>query len=143
MTRKRVQLHFAKPSRVRPEFKDECDINRIVRNYSRTGVLPQIQKVAGQYADVSSIMSFEDAYNFTQNALSSFMELPAEIREAFDNNPGKFLAAAEDPQQRKFIEMGLVAPSDASKGSPPPSTKATPKTPSKGAPAPSENAPTE
>ena len=47
----RVQIAFPGPGKTRQSFKDECDINRIVDTYARTGIVNHIPRVAPQYGD--------------------------------------------------------------------------------------------
>lgn len=89
--------------------KDECDINVIVKRYLRTGELPGVRQ--GVYADISGLTDLRDAIHMVNDAEQAFMELPAELRREFDNDPTKLVEFAADPRNRdRAIELGLVDP---------------------------------
>lgn len=89
--------------------KDECDINFIVNRYMRTGVLPAANH--GVYADISEIGDLRESLEQVQFAQEAFMELPAEVRKYFDNDPVKLVEFAQDPRNHeKAIELGLAPP---------------------------------
>lgn len=46
---------FTDPSLTRGSFKDECDVNRIVANYRRTGLINHVGKRTPQYGDAPEI----------------------------------------------------------------------------------------
>ncbi|AXH77433.1 MAG: internal scaffolding protein [Microviridae sp.] len=87
--------------------KDECDINVIVRKYLRTGELPGLRQ--GVYADLSGMVGLQDALHMVNEAEQAFMELPAEVRRYFDNDPVKLVEFASDSKNlEKAIELGLA-----------------------------------
>ena len=47
----RVTVAFPEAGKTRQSFKDECDINRIVDTYARTGMVNHLPRVAPQYGD--------------------------------------------------------------------------------------------
>ena len=47
----RVTVAFPEVGKTRQSFKDECDINRIVDTYARTGIVNHVPRVAPQYGD--------------------------------------------------------------------------------------------
>jgi len=88
--------------------KDACDINVIVENFAKTGLLPGAAGVPA-YGDFSeATVSFQEAHNIVINAQNAFNALPAKIRKEFDNDPGKFLDFVDDPKNAdELIKMGL------------------------------------
>lgn len=87
--------------------KDECDINVIVNKYLRTGEMPGVRQ--GVYADISEMVDLRDAIHMVNDAQQSFMELPANVREFFRNDPTALVEFAADPRNRdKAIELGLI-----------------------------------
>lgn len=98
-------------------FKDECDINNILKKYEKTGILEHRAKYEGQYADVTGTVDYQTALNTVRDAEAAFMSLPASIRTEFENDPHEFLEFAQNPENEEaLIEMGLATPkrSDAS-----------------------------
>ena len=57
----RVSIAFPEIGKTRQSFKDECDINRIVDTYARTGMVNHIVRVAPQYGDIPEQTLFEAA----------------------------------------------------------------------------------
>lgn len=98
-------------------FKDECDINVIVHRFGLTGELPQGLRLP-TYGDYTGIFDFQTAMNAIREANVNFMQLPAEIRARFDNDPQKYLQFCEeavqaDPKSAKHmeaVELGLITP---------------------------------
>ena len=91
----RVQLEFAEGSgRTRPEFKDEADVNNIMKRFEKTGLIDHVATYQGQYGDfTTSVEDYHGALNLALRAEAMFASLPAKVRRHFDNDPGKFLAA--------------------------------------------------
>lgn len=115
----KIRLPYGKPAKVaiattgetltQQHFKDQCDINNIMRRYEKTGQIDFLQANPGVYDDVSDIVDYQEALNIQIAAESAFMALPSKLRKDFDNDPGKFLAFAHDEKNReKMIEYGLI-----------------------------------
>lgn len=104
-------ISFPEKSRfTRQEFKDESDINTIMRRYLRTGELPHVNTLAPQYFDASPI-DFQGHMQVIAEAKSLFAQLPASIRSRFYNNPGQFVDFCSDPANRtELAHMGLLSP---------------------------------
>lgn len=91
-------------------FKDECDINTIVRRFGLTGELPQDYQMP-QSGDFTGISDYHSAVNAVRAAEEAFMLVPAEIRARFANDPGKFMAFFDDPANRdEGLRLGLLQP---------------------------------
>lgn len=85
-----------------------CDINLIMKNYDRTGLLPQAVKEA-VFMDVSEVGDFRTALAVIQTAQEGFMRLPAVVRAEFRNDPAEFVDFCSDPGNRaRLVELGLV-----------------------------------
>lgn len=97
-----------KPSKTRQEFAQECDINTIMGRYAVTGVLDYVNKHQPTFEDVSAL-DFTTAMETVAAARSAFYDLPANVRDRFDNEPAFMLGFLENPQNRKEAEeLGLV-----------------------------------
>lgn len=106
--KRRVVQKFAPEGRTKQSFKAECDINNIMARYQRTGVLDFLAKHEGRYADVSGL-DFQTAQDLIVGAKAMFMDLPAKVRSKFENDPGKFLAFMDDPENtQEAIRLGLA-----------------------------------
>lgn len=96
--------------RTKQSFKDECDINVLVKRFAKTGVIMQRTTVPlrGDFTDVMDFRGMQDALNA---ARASFMSLSSDVRERFGHNPEKFIKWTLDkenlPELRK---LGLAKP---------------------------------
>lgn len=58
----RVQVRFDQDEGgAKQSFKDECDINRIVDSYARTGIVNHVARRRPEYGDAPDIDAFEAA----------------------------------------------------------------------------------
>ncbi|AXH75173.1 MAG: internal scaffolding protein [Microviridae sp.] len=106
--RRRVyQPHGSEPSATKQEFKDDCDINNILRKYQRTGALNHFAKYAGTYGDFSP-RDLQESYDLLKRAQAMFDELPSSIRKEVATPEG-FLSFVQNPDNKKrMAELGLV-----------------------------------
>lgn len=99
------------PSMTAQEFKKECDINNIMKKYSKTGAISHLAKHGANYGIANSV-SFHDAMNLVSTATSMFEELPANIKDKFRHDPGAFFDFVNDPNNLdEARELGLAEPS--------------------------------
>lgn len=90
-------------------FKDECDINNIMRKYERTGVLDHVGMSVPQYGEYMGSLSYQESLNAILYAQDQFSALPAELRERFGNDPAQLLAFMEDSKNLdEAVKLGLV-----------------------------------
>lgn len=121
--REPVRLVCPEPSLAVQASKDECDINVIIKKYMKTGELPEQRQMI--YADISQFTDLRDALHLVNDAEQLFMELPAEIRRRFDNDPVKLVAFAQDPANNaEAIKLGLAK--EVQKAPPQPATTTQP-----------------
>lgn len=98
-------------------FKDECDINTIVRRFGITGQLPKGVRMP-TFGDFSEVTDFASAMNAIALANEAFDTMPAEIRTRFQNDPQKFLEfTSNDANYTEAEKMGLVKAKSLSGGS--------------------------
>ena len=103
-----AKLVFTSPSRTKQSFRDECDINNILRQFNVTGQLPS-GSVQPQYGDFSGITDYQSALNAVMAAQDSFLQLPAKIRAKFDNDPALFVEFASDEANKDEMKaLGLL-----------------------------------
>lgn len=101
------------PSMTKQGHKDECDINKILKQYRVTGVINHISAHArqGAYEDLPDPIDFQEALNMVQAAETAFATLPAKVRDRFQNDPIGFLEFTSDPKNAKeMAELGLTTP---------------------------------
>jgi len=105
--KRKISLNFSGEGRTKQSFKDECDINRIMSRYYKTGLLEHVQTAVAQYLDVTGA-DFQDAQNLVAGANSMFHMLPSHVRTKFENSPAKFLEFMENPANaQEAISLGL------------------------------------
>jgi len=103
-------LHCEDATLAQQQFKDECDINNILRQFNITGQLPD-STLSPRYGDFSGISDYKTALDRVIAADEEFMNLPATIRARFDNEPANLIEFLNDDQNRSEAEkLGLVEP---------------------------------
>lgn len=103
-------LKCVKKTRTQQQFKEETDINTIVRRFGLTGKLPENTRIP-EYADYEGVFDFQTALNAVMDAEKAFMMVPSNIRREFDNDPGKFLEFCENKENLpKLREWKLAKP---------------------------------
>lgn len=109
--RVRVLKTFSKASRTKQAFKDECDINRVMKKYEKTGVITHVNRFSGRYGDFISAPDYQAACNAVLAAQDMFMTLPSKVRARFENDPRAFLEFAQNPDNvDEMRELGLLKP---------------------------------
>ena len=71
-------------------FKDECDINNIVRRFGVTGQMP-VADMRAMYGEFDTITDYQSALNKVMDADKAFMTVPSDIRARFNNNPAEYM----------------------------------------------------
>lgn len=88
---------------------DDCDVNRIVDRFHKTGVLPGVD-VQRMYGDFSSVFDFQQALDTVHHAQAQFDALDAKVRKRFDNDPAKFLEFVSHPKNaQEMVDLGLAS----------------------------------
>ena len=96
-------------SLTKQSFKEECDINNIVRKFETQGILPDNIRSNPQYGDFTNLPSYQESLNVVIEANERFTDLPAKVRKRFDNDPGKLIDFCQDPKNLdEMVELGLA-----------------------------------
>lgn len=99
------------PSLTQQQFKDECDINNILRSYQETGTINHLNPRAGIFGDFSDVKDFKESLELVQYANEQFMQLPAKVRSRFQNNPAELVEFCNNPNNlEEAIQLGLANP---------------------------------
>lgn len=112
---------FTPPDRTKQQFVEQCDINRIVKQFTKTGQFTHLSAnlAKGTYTDLPDSIEFQDSMNLVIQAEQAFASLPSKTRSRFGNDPAEFLAFMSDPSnQDEAIKLGL-----ATDNRPPPEPK--------------------
>ncbi|QXP08512.1 MAG: internal scaffolding protein [Arizlama microvirus] len=110
-SRKRVQVHFSATDKymATQAFKDDCDINNIIKRHAQGGDLPNRQLNPGFYADISEMPDYEEAANMVRMVTETFSELSSSVRNRFNNDPSQFIKFVDDPKNMKeLVQLGLA-----------------------------------
>jgi hypothetical protein len=101
-------LHCEDASLAQQHFKDECDINNILRQFNITGLLPE-GALTPRYGDFTGIGDYHTALNRVIAAEDEFMSLPATLRARFENDPAQLIEFLDNPENKnEAIKLGLV-----------------------------------
>ncbi len=101
-------LYCEDSSRTKQSFKEECDINTILKRFNVTGQLP-VGPLQPQYGDFSGVFDYQTALNAVKAAQESFDALPATLRNRFANDTAAFVDFCSDESNREeMIRLGLV-----------------------------------
>lgn len=106
--RPRLVLHTGSETPTKQEFKDECDINVLMKRYQKTGLFPQHPGSVPRYVSNIGMPDYQDSLNIVMKAESEFAGLNSELRKRFDNDPAKFLAFVNDEANaEELVKLGL------------------------------------
>lgn len=107
--RERQSFQTTGESLTKQAMKDECDINHIMKKWEKTGVIDHNNTYQGQYGDFTEVPTYQEAMNKVIQAEEMFMSLPSKIRKRFDNDPGQFIEAVNNPENHdEMVELGLI-----------------------------------
>lgn len=110
MKNKRVQLFCDDESRTKQSFRDECDINNVIRKWKATGVVTHVRDAMPQYGDFMSVEDYQTSCNKILSAQEAFQGLSSTIRARFANDPAQLLAFVADANNLdEAIKLGLVS----------------------------------
>lgn len=94
-------------ARTKQSFKDECDINRIMGRFIKTGAVDHVNVHGPRYGECSS-QTFHEAMNIVARAEQMFADLPAALRKRFHHSAEEFLAFVGDGKNQEEAEkLGL------------------------------------
>jgi len=106
---KNAAIECLDPSLTVQADRESSDINFIVKQFGVTGRLPYGVAVP-EYADYSAIPNdYHQALQFIDDLGDAFLEMPAQVRARFDNDPGLFLDFVNASENyEEAISLGLV-----------------------------------
>lgn len=121
--RERVQKKFEKPSLTKQSFKQECDINLIMKRFKKSVGTDYLSKyqgyVQGQYGDFSGVADYRSALDQINQAQAVFGALPSKVRLRFENDAAKFLDFVQDPKNLdEMVTLGLATKKEVKQAEP-------------------------
>lgn len=110
-TKKSERLNLKKDygkSRTKQSFKDEVNVNNVIKKYRITGQMPMTMGEP-MYGDFSDVKSYQESINIVMKADEQFKRLPSDIRKKFENDPAKFLEFVGNPDNHEeMVKMKLA-----------------------------------
>lgn len=101
-------LHCEDETRAKQSFRDETDINTIIRRFGVTGELPTAIRLPS-YGDFTGIADFQTGVNIIAEANEAFDAMPAEVRARFHNDPHEFINFFNNEENRaEGVKLGLI-----------------------------------
>lgn len=98
-------------TRTQQQFKDQCDVNNIMKKYRLTGEVTHVNKKQGLYTDLSDSPSYQTALDIIIQAERTFSELPSDVRKKFNNDPQEMISFLDDSKNNEeAIKLGLKIP---------------------------------
>lgn len=90
---------------------EDADINVMLRRFHITGEMPEAPGAAPYYGDFSGIGTYQEALAAISDAEETFMQLPADVRKRFSNDPGELISFIEDARNLpEAVALGLLKP---------------------------------
>lgn len=84
------------------------DVNYIIKQYDKTGLIIHQNKIEAQYGDMTGD-DYKTMLDTVIKAQNAFDELPSKIRKRFNNSPEEYLRFFEDPDNRdEAKQLGLI-----------------------------------
>lgn len=110
--RKKCAIKFTDESLTKQSFAPECDINKIVDKFTKTGQLP-INTRPPTYgsAPPHSIKEIQDAI---ASSKSMYEQLPQNVKEKFTDANDFITALSDDDRAHEIANLGIESKNDTS-----------------------------
>lgn len=97
------------PSMTKQAFKDDCDVNVIVERFARQGEFPVFDPADFTWGDATGF-DFRAALDVVNAAQAAFDQMPAKVRNRFNNDPREFVDFCSEKENMPELErLGLTA----------------------------------
>lgn len=98
------------PTLTQQQFAEDADINVLARRFGLDKVaIPAAPLDPSFYGDFTEVPDLRTAMDLVNEATNRFMDLPAKLRERFDNNPAKLWHFVNDPENGpEAVRLGLL-----------------------------------
>lgn len=97
------------PSLTKQSMAEDADINVILKRFGVTGQVPTSLKLP-TFGDFTGVSDFRTALHAVMAAEEAFMQVPADIRRRFGNDPQEFVAFCSDPANLDELRRMKLAP---------------------------------
>lgn len=102
---------FTDPSLTQQQFKEDADLNVIVKRFgvTKAHIPPAGAADPRYYGDFGEAVDLREALDRTRAAQEHFDSLPAELRNRFNNDPVRLFGFVVDPKNtEEAIKLGLL-----------------------------------
>lgn len=107
-------------SATKQAFKEQCDINYVVRTHAQSGMWAHINPREPHFGDFSQAINLQGAIATLRAAEDDFNALPARVRRAADNDPEVFLQmCANEDDFYELVDAGLPISDEHRRPEPP------------------------
>lgn len=118
---KDISMLFSAPASgvgvTQQQFKEECDINTIVKRFGITGELPQHQRHPLPDDTTYGHTEYRELLDHVIKVQRAFNDMDVNVRNRFANDPAKLLDFVDDPKnQEEAVRLGIAV----AKPAPPP-----------------------
>lgn len=97
------------PGRTKQSFKEEADINNIVKRHGLDKIRAITSNIKAEYGDYTTINEYQESLDLVNRSRENFAQLPSEIRTRFGNNPGLFNEFVTNPENaEELYKLGLA-----------------------------------
>lgn len=104
----RVMTINEEPTRTQQQFKDDVNVNNIMKRYKKTGQITHLSGRQGQYMNLTSAPDYFEAMQKIATANSAFLTLPSEVRRRFGNDPALLLEFIHDERNYdEGVKLGI------------------------------------
>lgn len=83
--------------RTKQAFKDQTDINKMLKRSATVGALSHLERYGGEYGDFAEFDFFEAQVQLAR-CREIFDHLPSEVRKEFAGDPQQFFNFCNDPE---------------------------------------------
>lgn len=101
--------------KAKQEFKDDADLNSIMRKFQKTGAIDHFATHGLHYGEIGPA-DLQTAMNTVIKADQMFSELPSTVRNRFSNSPQDFLEFVQNPdnyEEALSLNIGLSPEAEA------------------------------
>lgn len=96
------QVFTGEESIVQQHFRDEVDINNIVRKFGISRDEVSARMANAMYGDFTGVTGFAEAREFVRGLEERFSYLPPHLRDRFENDPAKLVAWADQATEEDW-----------------------------------------
>lgn len=100
--------------RTKQSFKDATDINKLLAKAAKGESLSHLVRHGASYGDFTDMPDLLTAHEKLARGQEIFMELPAEIRQEFNQSAGAFFRYVNDPEHKD--DLARLIPGLAARG---------------------------